>query len=723
MQTNPLPLFIAVIAFVLAPLQASGSAVEDRVNVLLIVSEDNGAELSCYGDPFVKTPNLDQLAAEGARFSNAYVTHAVCSVSRASILTGLYPFQNGQIGLATHQYSMFRAWDNIPSLLKQFGYRTGIIGKLHVNPVSAFPFDTVWRDPKAVSFNKRDVAQVAEQAGQFFRESGDTPFFLAVNYPDAHFPLLRQQHGLPERPITAAEVKTLPFIGADTPRLRQGTADYYNCLMRLDTGVGMLLEQLQRYGLSDRTLVIYLGDHGAQFSRGKGTCYEGGLRIPLIVRWPGQVKPGVVRDELVSTVDILPTILQAVSLPSRASLPGRSILPLAAGRSVPWRSHLFAERTAFHAGSYFPQRTFRNHRFKVIRNLDPNRVNPVADRYADHEGAFFIYGTTRKEIAGTPEKVRQAYQTWRNPPAIELYDLENDPWEFQNLADQAQFASVQQELLEGLEQFRKRHRDPLLDSFNRRQLAREHEHVDKNLPRGRYPAGRKWNYLTYLQAIPPTRNATPNSQPASDPATPRVTPVFTPAADGYPHIRIPSLVVTRSGTVLAFAEGRQGGDHSENDIILRRSSDDGETWGKLQIVHEDGRNVLVNPCAVSLVKGRVLLMFQRFPAGYHARAIPRHGIKLLNAGTAGGKISRTLIMHSDDDGQSWSQPRDVTVQTKRPTMIATATGPGIGIQLQRGPHAGRILMPTNESSELSKTDDFGEKQSQTQFRRIGRERR
>jgi len=255
-------LFFVVAALGLAiPVTAS----VDRPNVLLIVSEDNGPELGCYGDPYVRTPNLDKLASDGCRFANAYTTHPVCSAARASFLTGLYPFQNGQFGLATHQYAMYRNWDNMPSVLKAHGYRTGLIGKLHVNPEPAFPFDFRYNNSKVVSFNKRDVAEMAEVAGGFF-DDGDQPFFLSINYADAHFPLLREQHGLPKNPLSADDVKTLPFVGVDTPRLRQGTADYYNCLMRLDTGVGLLLDRLDKSGKADNTLVMYIGDHGAQFS-------------------------------------------------------------------------------------------------------------------------------------------------------------------------------------------------------------------------------------------------------------------------------------------------------------------------------------------------------------------------------------------------------------------------------------------------------------------------
>ncbi len=466
-----------------------------RPNVLLIVSEDNGAELGCYGDPYVRTPNLDKLAAEGARFANAYVTHPVCSASRASFLTGLYPFQNGQIGLATHQYAMFRKWDNLASVLKAHGYRTGLIGKLHVNPASAFPFDE--HPIRSNGFNDRPMGKYAEAAAKFMNAS-DQPFFLSINFPDAHFPLLRQQHGLPKQPLTADDVKPLPFIGADSPRLRQGTADYYNCLMRLDTGVGMVLQALDNAGKADETLVIYIGDHGAQFSRGKATCYEGGLRIPMILRWPGQITAQTVRDELVSTVDLLPTVIQAVSLPSRASLPGRSLLPLAAGQDVKWRRYLFAERTAFHAGSFFPQRVMRDERYKVIVNLTPDRPNPVADQYRQHYNPFFMYGTTSDEIDAAPPHVQRAYRTWRNPPAVELYDLNRDPWEYHNLAADPTLAPVRQRLLSRLQQFRQVNRDPLLNPDNLKLLADEHDRVNETKPRGRYSRDQQWRYLNYL---------------------------------------------------------------------------------------------------------------------------------------------------------------------------------------------------------------------------------
>jgi len=165
---------------------------------------------------------------------------------------------------------------------------------------------------------------------------------------------------------------------------------------------------------------------------------------------------------------------------------------------------------------------------------------------------------------------------------------------------------------------------------------------------------------------------------------------------GEPYgYRIPSVVVSKKGTVLAFAERRVGlHDHAQNDIVLKRSLDGGRTWGPEIVVHQDGRNVLVNPCAVALDSGRVLLMYQWFKQGYHARRGPH--MRLLNPGLKGDTVSHTLVVTSDSDGVTWEGPRDVTVGTKRARMNSTATGPGIGTILQRGEHKGRIIMPTNE---------------------------
>lgn len=170
-----------------------------------------------------------------------------------------------------------------------------------------------------------------------------------------------------------------------------------------------------------------------------------------------------------------------------------------------------------------------------------------------------------------------------------------------------------------------------------------------------------------------------------------LTDVFVNGQDGYPAYRIPALIATQRGTLLAFAEGRANlRDHAENDIVLKRSTDRGNTWGTLQVIHQDGANSLGNPTAVIVREtGRVLLMYQRYAKGFDEhKAEP---------GLDGPRICRTFTQYSDDDGATWSNPVEVTRQVKRPTEVtSTATGPGIGIQLARGKHSGRILMPFNQ---------------------------
>jgi sialidase-1 len=177
----------------------------------------------------------------------------------------------------------------------------------------------------------------------------------------------------------------------------------------------------------------------------------------------------------------------------------------------------------------------------------------------------------------------------------------------------------------------------------------------------------------------------------AEPVSPALVDVFANGQDGYPAYRIPALITTKRGTLLAFAEGRASlRDHAENDIVLKRSTDNGRTWGPLRLVDEDATNALNNPTAVVVRgTGRVILMYQRYAKGFD-----EHNAE---PGNDGPHICRTFIKHSDDDGVTWSKRVDVTSQVKRPLEVtSTATGPGIGIQLTRGKYAGRILMPFNQ---------------------------
>lgn len=466
------------------PLQAA------RPNILLIVSEDNGPELGAYGDRYAKTPHLDALAASGVLFENAYVPQAGCSQSRAALLTGFYPHQNGQIGLATWRFRLYRdETPNIVRSLKRAGYRTGIIGKLHVNPEAAFPFDFA-QIPNS-NFRRENLGAYATEAEAFFRAS-DQPFFLSVNYPDAHRPFLKQAAGRPQRPVGSADVASLGYMGLDSPTLRQDTANYYNSLSRLDSLVGDLLTALQNSGKAGRTLVVYLGDHGADLLRGKRTCYEGGVRIPLIVRWSGRQQEGQTRPELVSTLDLMPTFLKAAGAEPIPGLPGRSLTPLLAGKSVPWRDFLFTEYHLHSNHNYYPQRAVRSERYKLIWNLRPGSVNPG---YAFTVAKFYSQEEMAAALARAPQAVRQAYELMRQPPEFELYDLRLDPFEFRNLAAKPGHRKVLAELKTTLLAWRRQTADPFLEPENVERLRAEIEATRQN---GEYRKPSGWAYSEYL---------------------------------------------------------------------------------------------------------------------------------------------------------------------------------------------------------------------------------
>jgi N-sulfoglucosamine sulfohydrolase len=484
------PTNIWIIFCLQAFLFLANSLVAKPPNILLIVSEDNGPELSCYGEPYVKTPVLDKLAAQAVRFDRAYVPQAGCSQSRAAYLTGLYPHQNGQIGLATWKFGMYREdTPNMVTSLKRAGYRTGIIGKLHVNPASAFPFD--FQAVSESNFSRKKLSRYAEEAGRFF-EAGKEPFFVSINYTDAHRPFIKSKANLPAKPLTADQVKTLAYIGLESEGLRQQVADYYNCMARLDALVGELLAKLKASGKYDDTLIVYLGDHGADLIRGKRTCYEGGVRVPLIVRLP-KGKADQVRRELVSTLDLFPSFLEVSGAEPVADLPGRSLLPLLRGEKPKWRKYMPTEYHLHSAHNYYPQRAIRNDRYKLIENLQPDEEDPG---YAFTINRFFGQQVLAA-LPKAPKKVQAAYALMQRPPKYQLYDLQKDPYEFINLADDPAYRSARHELSTELTRWRRVTHDPLLNQVNLSRLKAEIDTIRQGNDFNKAKIG-QWKYPEYF---------------------------------------------------------------------------------------------------------------------------------------------------------------------------------------------------------------------------------
>ena len=459
------------------------AAVASRPNILFIVSEDNGPELGCYGDKNAIaneiTPTLDQLARDGVMFQNAFVPYSVCSPSRACFYTGTHVAQNGHLGLATHKFAMYEAYPTFYKLLRDSGYRTGLIGKLHINPASAVSAHVDFRAISGANFGQggRNMRNYATQANRFITgdydgAEADKPFVLTINYPDAHLPMHhlaptgdpQDADTLPKNPVTREEVTTIPWVGTSSDRLLDQTAGYYNCLRRLDDGIAMVLDHLEAAGLSDDTLVIYIGDHGAQFSRGKTSVYEAGLRVPMIVRWPGKTVdlPGEfnAREELASTTDIMPTMLAAAGVPIPSHCSGFPLQPLLAGKKVPWRKYIFGHTAGSAPVLNYVQLSVRDERFKLISNPFKAEGMPDSLRELSNRSAIaylggkshFSAGTSQAELeaATTPAHVREAYARYLDPPRYELYDLNADPCEWMNLADDPAHAATLKRLIGAL---------------------------------------------------------------------------------------------------------------------------------------------------------------------------------------------------------------------------------------------------------------------------------
>ena len=473
----------------------------DRPNLVLIVSEDHGPHLGCYGDANARTPHIDRLAAEGVRFAQHHTTCAICSPGRASILTGLYPHQNGQIDLATHCYSMYRPFANLATQLKSYGYRTARLGKLHVLPEAAIPFDFVWNEPEYISFGHRDVVETARVAQQFAAEAthNDEPFFLYTCFSDAHLPMHHQSHGAPQRPLRGEDINLPDFCPIDAPHIRDRLAGYYNCLERLDEGVGRLLTAVEQESQRE-TIVVFTTDHGQQFIRGKTTCYEGCLRVPLILHAPGRFAAGSVRDDLTSHVDILPTVLQALELPALPNRPGVSLLGAASGGPAIAREYVVGEWTGA-PPNWYPQRSIRDARYKLIANYLPERQHIGNRAYLYDE--IWESSLDESDRAALTDDLRRALERAVQPPAEELYDLHEDPQELHNRADDPTLAAVRSGLRGALIRWQDEHDDRICRPDVLAALTAMHERIrQSHYPDGfgKMPRDRniEWEYDRWL---------------------------------------------------------------------------------------------------------------------------------------------------------------------------------------------------------------------------------
>ena len=431
-------------------------AVAGPKNVVLLIADDLGMQVGCYGDAVAKTPNIDALAKAGTRFTHGFASVSSCSPSRASLLTGMPTHQSGQYGLAhaDHNFHSFTKTKGLPALLAPAGYRSGVIAKLHVLPKESYPFDV------EMPGNGRNPVQIAEQAKKFFADCGDKPFFLLVGFTDPH----RAAKGFandgkypPSVPVVKFDPKTVPvpYHLPDTPDVRADLADYYESVARLDSGIGLVMKVLAEAKKLDDTLVIFLSDNGIPFPGAKTTLYDAGVHLPLVIRKPGQ-KAGVTCNAMASWTDLTPTILDWAGVKQPANVFGRSLLPVLEqekpeGFEVVYGSHQFHEVTM-----YYPMRMVRTRTHKYILNLASGLEYPHA---SDLWGSDSWQGILKR---GDKMMGQRSVDAFLKRPKEELYDLTADPNELKNLAADPASAKVLEEMRTKLAAWRKATADPWL---------------------------------------------------------------------------------------------------------------------------------------------------------------------------------------------------------------------------------------------------------------------
>src|SRR5688572_316531 len=437
------------------------AAVADARNVLLIIADDQGRDLSVYGNPVLRTANLDRLAARGTLFTNAFATVSSCSPSRSVIYTGLYSHSNGMYGLAhdVHNQHLLPSVRTLPQVLSAAGYRTALVGKKHILPDDALPFDEELAPERP---GNRDVAFMAAQARKVIAKNADRPFLVIVGYSDPHrapenfgntraWPEVTRATYDPAKVIVPAHLPGLPEV-------RRDLADYYESISRLDSGVGLLLDALRETAHSDDTLVIYMSDNGRPFPGAKTTLYDDGIHLPLIVASPGQGKRGVRNSGMVSWVDILPTILDWAGVPAPTSqrLAGRSILPILEQADPAGWDRVFASHGFHEIQQYYPMRALRTREYKYIVNLAAPLEFPIA---GDIASSPTWQAVVARPAAGLGARTMQAFL---HRPAEELYDLRKDPSEVHNLAADPAHRAVLERMRAELTRFRADTHDPWL---------------------------------------------------------------------------------------------------------------------------------------------------------------------------------------------------------------------------------------------------------------------
>lgn len=423
--------FYASFLFVL--LLALSVRAGSRPNIVLFLSDDHGVDfLGCYGNTAIHTPNMDALAREGLRFDRAFAGSPTCSPSRAVLFTGLYPARNGTMGNHT---DCRPGLQSLPVHLQKLGYRVVAANKTDVRPRPVFPWEVLEATlPNNPALDRRyrgeglDTAKVDAFLATYAREHAGQPLCLLLGDNAPHVVWE------PNRDYDPAALPIPPNM-VDTPKTRAALANYYQDVSTCDRHLGEVVTSLKKHGFADNAVLIYTSDQGPEWPHCKWTCYDTGLRVPFLVRWPGQVKPGTSTVAMISFADLTPLLVDLAGGEPVPGLDGRSFKEVLLGKAVTHDSWIYASHTGDGEMNVFPQRCVRDERWKLILNLKPENTwtthfTKVMDIPGSHGDVYHTWVEKARHDPGTAHFM----DILEHHPRWELYDAGADPYELNNLA-------------------------------------------------------------------------------------------------------------------------------------------------------------------------------------------------------------------------------------------------------------------------------------------------
>lgn len=416
---------------------------ESHPNFLFIITHDTGDLFGSYSKG-VNTPNLDQLAHSGVVFTNHYCTAPQCSPSRGSILTGQFPHTHGLMGLANYGWFL-NSEHTIPKELTRHGYSTHLIGLQHEheNP-SKLGYQNI-SDRNVMPWVDNVTPQVVEFLTKVNEGKIQQPFYCSIGFFDTHRPFI-----FPDDISQVSEEDVIiPKYLPDTPEVRSEIANLYSSIKTVDRGIGRILETLRKCSFFEDTIVIFTVDHGPALPRAKCTLYDPGIKTALIINWPSKIKEGKIQKELLSNIDLFPTILDLSGIPIPKQIQGQSFKNLLLNEKYAEQEYIFAELT-YHDIGFNPIRAIRTKEWKFIKNFTPlDYLFEIPDDVIESPSA-------KAWLNYHPE-----YYTPRSKE--ELYDLKNDPMEQINLAEDSQYQTIKLELEKKLITCLKVTNDPILN--------------------------------------------------------------------------------------------------------------------------------------------------------------------------------------------------------------------------------------------------------------------